>query len=184
MSAIDFALPPPPARSAAATIRLLALDVDGTLTDGRLTFASSGDELKTFDVHDGMGLHLLREAGFVVAWITARSSAVVARRAGELGIVDLVQGSRDKAASLREVCERHRLQPAQAAFMGDDLPDLPAMAIAGLAIAPANAHPWVKSRVGWITEASGGRGAVREVCDRLLAGQGKAAAVLARFDTA
>jgi len=181
MTSLDFAMPPAAVLQATRTIRLLALDVDGTLTDGALTFASDGSELKTFNVHDGMGIRLLRDLGIGVALITARSSEVVARRARDLGIEHLAQASHDKAASLREVCAALGIAPAQAAFMGDDLPDLPAMAIAGLAIAPSNAHAWVRPQVSWITRAAGGHGAVREVCDGLLAAQGHAAALLARY---
>lgn len=174
-------MPPPAALEAARRIRLLALDVDGTLTCGQLTFASDGRELKSFDVHDGMGMRLLRDAGIAVAIITARNSEVVSRRARDLGIEQLVQGSHNKADSLRVVCAELGLTPSAAAFMGDDLPDLPAMRIAGLAIAPASAHPWVLDCVHWTTRARGGHGAVREACDGLLAAQGLAAAVLARY---
>ncbi len=176
-----FELPPAAAVEAAKRVRLLALDVDGTLTDGKLTFASDGVELKSFDVHDGMGLRLLRDAGIAVAMITARSSDTVARRASDLGIGNLVQGSKNKADSLRAVCAELGIAPLSVAFMGDDLPDLPAMAICGLAIAPANAHAWVRTAVAWTTRASGGSGAVREVCDGLLAAQGLAAGALERF---
>jgi 3-deoxy-D-manno-octulosonate 8-phosphate phosphatase (KDO 8-P phosphatase) len=162
-------------------IRLLALDVDGTLTDGRLLFSSDGSDLKAFHVHDGQGLRLLRDNGVAVALITARRSPLVERRATELGIEHLIQGSTNKADSLRAVCAALGLTPAAAAFMGDDLPDLPAMAIARLAIAPANAHPWILPFVAWQTRASGGAGAVREVCDALLVAQGKRAAALQRF---
>ncbi|MGQ0800882.1 MAG: KdsC family phosphatase [Pseudomarimonas sp.] len=182
-SASTFAahLPPPVALEKARQIRLLALDVDGTLTNGQLTFASDGRELKSFDVHDGMGLRLLRDAGIAVALITARSSEVVSRRARDLGIEQLVQGSHNKADSLRAICAELGLATGNAAFMGDDLPDLPAMQISGLAIAPANAHPWVVEHAQWTTRARGGHGAVREVCDGLLTAQGLAAAALARY---
>jgi 3-deoxy-D-manno-octulosonate 8-phosphate phosphatase (KDO 8-P phosphatase) len=175
---------PPAVLAALRDIRLLALDVDGTLTDGRLLFSSDGSDLKAFHVHDGQGLRLLRDHGLAVALITARRSPLVERRAKELGIEQLVQGSTNKADSLRAVCDALGLSPAAAAFMGDDLPDLPAMAIAGLAIAPANAHPWILPSVAWQTRASGGNGAVREVCDALLIAHGKHAAALQRFGAA
>ncbi len=174
-------MPPAAIRAAVAGIRLLALDVDGTLTDGRLTLSSDGSELKSFHVHDGFGLRLLRESGIAVALVTARRSPVVELRARELGIAHVFQGSANKADSLREVCASLGIALAEAAFMGDDLPDLPAMRIAGMAIAPANAHPWVLQRAEWKTHARGGNGAVREVCDGLLAARGLAAAVLTRF---
>lgn len=176
----DFALPAA-AQQLAAGIRLIALDVDGTLTDGRLVFASDGSESKAFHVHDGLGLKLLQASGIAVALVTARRSPIVAARAQELGIEHLLQGSRDKAASLREICAVLAIPTAAAAFMGDDLPDLPAMTIAGLAIAPADAHPWVRERVHWVTRAEGGRGAAREACDGLLLAQGLDAAALARY---
>lgn len=168
-------------RARAVRVRLLALDVDGTLTDGQLTYDSEGRELKAFHVQDGLGLKLAMEAGIAIALITARRSPIVAARAEELGIEHLVQGSHDKAASLRSLCAELAIATDQAAFMGDDLPDLPAMALAGLAIAPANAHPWVRDRVHWVTRAEGGRGAAREACDGLLAAQDLADAALARF---
>ncbi len=168
-------------RARAARIRLFALDVDGTLTDGRLLYDSDGRELKAFHVQDGLGLKLAMEAGIAVALITARRSPIVAARAAELGIDHCIQGSHDKAASLRALCAGIEVAPEQSAFMGDDLPDLPAMAIAGLAIAPANAHAWVLERAHWRLAARGGEGAAREACDGLLAAQGKAAAALARF---
>lgn len=168
-------------RRRAAAVRLVALDVDGTLTDGQLWFGSDGAEVKSFSVLDGMGLKLLRDNGIEVALITARQSRVVQLRARELGLVHVHQGSHDKCETLRAVCRELGIEPAQAAFMGDDLPDLPAMRIAGLATAPANAHPWVAARVHWQSTARGGHGAVRELCDLLLDTQGHSAAVIARY---
>lgn len=168
-------------RRRAAAIRLVALDVDGTLTDGQLWFGSDGAEVKAFSVLDGMGLKLLRDNGIEVALITARQSRVVQLRARELGLVHVHQGSHDKLVTLREVCDTLGLSLDQAAFMGDDLPDLPAMHAAGLAVAPANAHPCVAARVHWQTQARGGHGAVRELCDLLLDAQGLSDAVLAQY---
>lgn len=181
MSEADLAAiaPPPGLGERAARIRLLALDVDGTLTDGGLGFNSLGVDHKQFHVHDGQGLRLAQDAGIAIALITARNSPIVDLRARELGIAHVVQGSKDKGASLSALCARLGIAAEQAAFMGDDLPDLAAMAIAGLAIAPANAHPWVRARTHWVTRAEGGRGAVREVCDGLLHAQGKAQALIA-----
>ena len=166
-------------RERATRVRLAVFDVDGTLTDGRLYFDHAGNELKAFHVHDGLGMKLLREHGIAVAWITARSSTLVAARARELGIAELHQGVRDKRACLRELCVRQGVTAEAMCYAGDDLPDLPALGIAGLAVAPANAHPWVRERVHWRTQARGGEGAVRELCDRLLGAQGHAEAVLA-----
>ncbi len=167
-------------RQRASRIRLAAFDVDGVLTDGSLWFGLDGQEVKGFHVHDGLGLKLLEEAGIAVAFISARNSSVAAARARELGIVRVHQGERDKRARLSRLCEELGIGPEQASYMGDDLPDLAPLAIAGLAIAPANAHPWVAARVHWQTRLAGGAGAVREACDVILDAQGQADAVLAR----
>jgi 3-deoxy-D-manno-octulosonate 8-phosphate phosphatase (KDO 8-P phosphatase) len=165
----------------AARIRLVMLDVDGTLTDGRLYFGNGGEELKAFHVHDGLGIKLLRQHGIELALVTARHSALVQRRAAELGIAHLDQGCADKREALQRLCTTHALEPGQVAVMGDDLGDLPALALAGLACAPANAHPWVAARVHWQSHARGGEGAVRELCDLLLAAQGHAERLLAGY---
>jgi 3-deoxy-D-manno-octulosonate 8-phosphate phosphatase (KDO 8-P phosphatase) len=159
----------------AAKIRLAAFDVDGTLTDGRLWYSESGHETKVFHVHDGLGLKRLQANGIQVAIISARISHPVALRAEELDIAHVYQGQNDKRECLRQILEALNLQPEQAAFVGDDLPDLPAMTTCGLAVAVANAHPWVAERAHWQTQLGGGRGAVREVCDLLLHAQGKTA---------
>lgn len=164
----------------AARIRLACFDVDGTLTDGGLVYHVLG-EAKVFDVADGFGLKLLQEHGIHIAFITARRGEIVAARAKDLGVEHVVIASHDKAASLREIAGRLGIDPAEAAHMGDDLNDLPAMAIAGLAAAPANAHPWVAERVHWIARARGGHGAVREFCDLLLQARGLKEAILARY---
>lgn len=163
----------PDIQQRAARIRLLALDVDGTLTDGQLWFSDDGIQYKAFSAHDGLGLKLLRQHGIEAAIITARTSPVVEVRARDLGITHVYQGSRDKRASLLDLCGKLNLDPLDAAMMGDDLSDLPAMRICGLAAAPANAHPWMDGRVHWKGERSGGFGAVRELCDLLLSAQGK-----------
>lgn len=161
-------------RERAARVRLAVFDVDGTLTDGRLWYTDEGHELKAFHAHDGLGLKRLQEHGIEVAIISARMSHAVTVRAQELGIVHVYQGQRDKCVTLLELLEALKLRPEQAAFVGDDLPDLPAMEQVGLAVAVANAHPQVAARVHWRTRLRGGEGAVREVCDMLLAAQEKA----------
>lgn len=181
MSGAYLADVPGKVRERAATIRLLALDVDGTLTDGRLQLSDEGGEIKSFHALDGQGLKLLQAVGIEIALITARSSPVVARRASELGIVHLYQACHDKRASLRALAGELSLAPAQVGFMGDDLPDLPALLWSGLAVAPANAHPWVRERVHWVTEAAGGAGAARVLCDLILQAQGRVERVLQRF---
>jgi 3-deoxy-D-manno-octulosonate 8-phosphate phosphatase (KDO 8-P phosphatase) len=160
----------------AAKIRLAAFDVDGTLTDGGLRYSESGHETKVFHVHDGLGLKRLQANGVHVAIISARISHPVALRAEELDIAHVYQGQGDKRACLEQILEALNLQPEQAAFVGDDLPDLPAMRISGLAVAVANAHPWVAEQAHWQTRLGGGHGAVREACDLILHAQGKSAA--------
>lgn len=168
-------------RERAARVRLACFDVDGTLTDGRLWLDAEGRELKAFDIHDGMGLRLLEEHGVRVALMTARHSAVAEARGRELRLAEVHIGVKDKRALLEALCAKYGHTPAEVAMMGDDLVDLGAMAIAGLSVAPSNAHAWVKERVHWRTRAAGGRGAARELCDLLLGAQGKAEAVLASF---
>ncbi|QDH69341.1 KdsC family phosphatase [Marilutibacter alkalisoli] len=164
-------------RERAARIRLACFDVDGTLTDGQLGFDSEGREHKAFHVHDGMGLVMLRKSGIAVAFVTARTSAVAERRAGELG-VEAHTGVKDKLACVQAIAQQLGIGLDQVAFMGDDLPDLKVMLQVGLSVAPANAHPWTRERVHWRTHAGGGHGAVRELCDLLLAAQGHAEALL------
>lgn len=165
-------------RERAARIGLLCLDVDGTLTDGRLYFDSDGNELKAFNVLDGQGLALLRRFGFQVALITARHSLVAQKRGAELGLETHI-GVKDKLSCMDELATRHGLSREQTAFVGDDLPDLDCLRAVGLAVAPANAHPWIAELVHWRTRARAGEGAVREVCDVLLAAQGHVPAILA-----
>ncbi len=164
-----------------AKVRLLALDVDGTLSDGRLWFTSDGKELKAFNVVDGLGMKLLRDHAVEVALITARESPVVQVRARELGLRHVYQGSRDKLDSLSHLCQALSLKHDQVAYMGDDLPDLPVLNAVGFAAAPSNAHPWVLERVHWVTPGSGGEGAVRQLCDAILLAQGKVDALLRRY---
>jgi len=152
----------------ARDIRLLALDVDGVLTDGRLWFGNNGEELKAFDIKDGLGVKLLQRAGVAVAIITGRRSELVARRARELGIEQVIQGREDKLVALRSLCETLGLDLGEAAYMGDDLPDLSAIRAAGLGIAVADAHPFVVRHAAMTTTRGGGAGAVREVCELIL----------------
>ena len=165
--------PPISLRDRASGIRLLALDADGVLTDGRIFIAdASGSEWTMgFSVRDGHGVRLLIRAGLEVAVISGRDSYGLRLRLGELGVVRSALRCRDKRAALREMLAELGLEPRQAAFVGDDLPDLPAMEHAGLAIAVADAHPDVRAAADWTTAVPGGHGAVREVCDFLLAAQ-------------
>jgi 3-deoxy-D-manno-octulosonate 8-phosphate phosphatase (KDO 8-P phosphatase) len=150
-------------------IRLLLLDVDGVLTDGRLFFGPRGEVFKVFDVRDGFGLVQLQRAGVRVAVISGRRSPMVAVRCRELGVRHLHQGVADKLGVFARLCARLKLAPAACACVGDDLPDLPLMRAAGLSFAVADAHREVRRAADIVTRASGGRGAVREVCDHLLA---------------
>lgn len=157
----------------AARIRLACFDVDGTLTDGRLYLDGDGREQKAFHVQDGQGLVLLKRAGIEVAFITARGGTVAVARGRELG-VQVFTGVKDKLAKVQELCGSLGITLEQAAFMGDDLPDVPPFRVVGLAIAPANAHPWTAAHAHWRTRAGGGEGAAREACDLLLGAQGHA----------
>jgi len=154
-------------------IRLLVLDVDGVLTDGRLYFSSRGEELKSFHVRDGAGIVQLLRSGIQVAVISGRSSKAVERRMSELGVTWVRQGIEDKLTALRELLDILGLGPQAVASMGDDSADLPIFEVARLAIAVADAHRTVKSRAHFITQANGGQGAVREVCDLILESQRK-----------
>ena len=161
----------------AAKIRLACFDVDGTLTDGRLLYDIDGRESKAFHVHDGQGLSLLKRTGIQVAFVTARPGAIAERRAAELG-ADAHANVKDKLGCVRDIAARQGIELDAVAFMGDDLADLPILTAAGLAVAPADAHPWIASRVHWRTRARGGEGAARELCDLLLAAQDRLAGVL------
>ena len=163
------------ARRAAArarAIRLLLLDVDGVLTDGRLIYGPSGEETKVFHVRDGHAIVLARAAGLEVAVISGRKSAAVSRRLEELGVREFHEGVGDKAALLPDLCARHGLRPAEVAFMGDDLPDLPLLRQVGLALAPADGAPEVRRLAHWTAGRPGGGGAVREAVEWLLRARG------------
>lgn len=168
-------------RERAAGIRLACFDVDGTLTDGRIVFDEEGRESKAFHVHDGLGLRLLEEHDIRVVLVTARQSKVAAARARELRLSGMHEAVKDKHALLLELCRQHGIAPQAASMMGDDLVDLAALRAAGLAVAPADAHPWLRDQVHWRTHARAGAGAVRELCDLLLVAQGKAQAAVERF---
>lgn len=163
----------------AARIRLACFDVDGTLTDGRLIFDDEGRESKAFHVLDGQGLALLRRHGIRVAFVTARRSVVAELRARELG-VEACTSVPDKLVCVLGLAAQDGLGLDAVAFMGDDLPDLPVQQAVGLAVAPANAHAWIRERVHWRTHARGGEGAARELCDLILAAQGHAETLLAQ----
>jgi 3-deoxy-D-manno-octulosonate 8-phosphate phosphatase (KDO 8-P phosphatase) len=155
----------------AAGIRLAVFDVDGVLTDGRLWMSSDGAELKAFSVRDGHGIRRLLAAGVEVAIISGRASPAVDRRMAELGVMRVVQGCNDKAAALQRLLADTGIEAGQTAYLGDDLPDRPAMPIAGLPAAVADALAEVRAASLWTSTLPGGHGAAREFCELLLRGR-------------
>lgn len=165
----------------AKEIRLLLLDVDGVLTDGNLLYSSDNTESKSFNTQDGFGLRLLQEANIDVGVITARKSEVVARRATELKMKYVYQGSPNKTVAFKEILKASGLKPYEIAYMGDDWLDLPLLQQVGLAVAPANAVKEVQEVAHFITELPGGRGAVRNVCDLILEAKNLTAELLQKY---
>ncbi len=163
-------------------IRLVVMDVDGTLTDGRITYTADGLELKSFHARDGAGIKLLAAAGLRPAILSGRSSAATARRAAELGIDIVLQGIDDKAERLRALCRELGFDPLEAAFLGDDLGDIPPMRIAGWSAAPADAAEEVRAIATFVSRLEGGRGAVREAIEVLLKRERLWDAILERHD--
>jgi len=155
----------------ASKIKLLLLDVDGILTDGRLYFSNSGEESKAFHSLDGHGIKMLMRAGTPVGIITGRESKLVSKRAADLGIDILYQGREDKIDVLKEIITNNGIAAHAIAYAGDDLPDLPVLQAVGLSFSVPGAHPDVKAAVNAITTRSGGEGAVREITDFILASQ-------------
>ncbi len=153
----------------AAGIRLLILDVDGVMTDGRLYYDAAGHEFKSYHVRDGYGIKQLMAAGIEVAVISGRGAQKAAARMAEIGIRHVMLGREDKSAALDELLSALDIDVAAAACIGDDLPELPLMLRVGLPVAVADCHPALHAAVAWRTSLPGGAGAVREVCDLLLA---------------
>ena len=151
-----------------ADIRLLVMDVDGVMTDGKITYTSDGQELKSFNIKDGLGIKRAQASGIETAIITGRTSPMVERRARELGIAHLVQGREGKLAALSDLLDQINLSLDQVAYIGDDLPDLTAIDSVKLGACPANAATEVKSRANWVSTRAGGDGCVRELCDLLV----------------
>ena len=166
----------------ARQVKLLLLDVDGVLTDGSITYLSGGGEAKTFNTQDGLGIRLLQESGVAVGISTARTSEAVERRARDLQFAHVFQGKQDKRTVYESILKETGLRPPQTAYMGDDLMDLPILNRVGFAVAAANAVAEIRGRVHYTTELSGGRGAVREVCDLIMEAQGNLARMRAKFD--
>jgi len=153
-------------------IKLLAMDVDGTLTDGAMVFLD-GEQLKMFSVYDGLGIRIAMNYGLRIAWVTGNVTPSVTQRAKTLGVEDVYQGARFKANAVREIAAKYGLELDEIAFIGDDLNDLPAFDSVGLPIAVANAAPEVKALAYFTTERSGGSGAVREAIERILKARGE-----------
>ena len=162
-------------------IQLLLLDVDGVLTDGSIIYNDAGSETKIFNARDGLGLKMAMQAGIKIGIVTGRSSNALRHRCDNLGIRHLFDGIADKAIILKQIAAQTGVGPENAAFMGDDLPDLPIMKRTGFAIAVADAHEIVRQKADWTTRARGGHGAVREVCEALLKAQGFWDQIIARY---
>jgi len=165
----------------ARRVRLVLLDVDGILTDGRITYDGGNGEIKSFDVKDGQGIKFLQEGGIEVGILSSRTSGAVSRRARELMIRVVRQGIRNKGTELSSIAKRRRLSAEEIAFMGDDWADLPVFNQIGMAIAVADSIPELKRAAHFVTGAPGGRGAVREAAEAILKAQGKWALVTKKY---
>tara|TARA_R110001592_G_scaffold59620_2_gene180906 strand:+ start:30632 stop:31171 length:540 start_codon:yes stop_codon:yes gene_type:complete len=148
--------------------KLLALDVDGVMTDGSVFFTALGDEIKSFNILDGQGIKSLLLNDIEVAVITGRTSPLTEKRARDLGIKHITQGREDKKTALLELCDKLNISPKEVAYVGDDLPDLSAIKIANVGFTVPNAHPFIRKHADYCTTLRGGEGAVREVCDLIL----------------
>jgi 3-deoxy-D-manno-octulosonate 8-phosphate phosphatase (KDO 8-P phosphatase) len=171
----------PEALERARQVRLMIFDVDGVLTDGRLWFGASGEQLKCFDAHDGHGIRMLALSGVPAALLSGRASPAVASRAAELGIERVLQGIDDKLKACKSMMESLQLPFEKIGFMGDELVDLPVLTRCGLACAPREAPEAVRSRVHYVAAAPAGRGAVREVCELVMRAQGSLESALAAY---
>jgi 3-deoxy-D-manno-octulosonate 8-phosphate phosphatase (KDO 8-P phosphatase) len=156
----------------ARPVRLLVLDVDGVLTDGSLYFSAAGEELKAFNIQDGLGVKMLQATGVEVAIITGRRSKAVERRAENIGVRHVLQGIDDKRAAFEQLLQAVSLTAEQAACLGDDLPDVPLLRRCRFAATVPEAPARVREAADYVTRAGGGRGAVREVCELLMQAQG------------
>ena len=162
-------------------IEALVLDVDGILSDGFVTLTNSGDEIKSFDIRDGLGMKLVQKAGIKVIIITGRKSNIVEKRMTDLSVDLVYQGREDKGTALQEACAKLGLSPADCLYMGDDWPDLSAFSIAGMKVTVPNGHIEVRRRADLVTQAMGGRGAVREICDMILTAKGVYQSLLEKY---
>ena len=176
-----FLVSPEELKEKAKDIRLLLLDVDGVLTDGKLYFNNDAIESKTFNTLDGHGIKMLQASGVKVGIITGRTSRLVEKRASDLGVKLLVQGREDKYTALQEILEHESVDLTHIAFMGDDYPDLTVMTKVGLSLTVPNAHHEVIKRSHWQSQNTGGNGAVREACDMLMKAQNTYNAALDKY---
>ncbi len=159
--------------SSLSSIKLVAFDVDGVFTDGRFNLSDDGVESKIFNTQDGYGVRMLISSGIQVAVISGRKSKAVVSRMMELGVKNIVEGCTDKVRAFNEIVEKLDIQISDCAYVGDDIPDLPLLEHVGFSVAVANAVPKLHQKCDYVTSASGGFGAVREVCDLLLAARKK-----------
>ncbi len=162
-------------------IKLVILDVDGTLTDGKLYMSNKGDDMKAFDVRDGLGISLSIKSGLKIGIITGKTSDLVERRGRELGITDIVQGSWDKVASLKEILNKYNITFEETAYIGDDLIDLKVMKQCGFSACPKNAVAEILEVADFISSKNGGDGAVREILEKILKEQGKWDSIIDNF---
>ncbi len=165
----------------AKAVRMMVFDVDGVLTDGGLHYTDSGEEIKTFNTLDGLGMKLLKDSGVKLAIITGRSSRIVEHRARQLGVDYVYQGVHDKFETFRKLLAETGLGTGQCAYMGDDLVDLPVMRRVAFAVAVPDSPELVRSHADYVTRLSGGRGAVREACEVIMQAQGTLEAALAPY---
>lgn len=165
----------------AAKVRLFIFDVDGVLTDGSLSYGAQGEMVKTFNVHDGLGIKLLQESGVKTAIISARITAITNARAKDLGIDFVHQGGHDKLTPFKALLNELGLEQDEVAFIGDDVVDLPLLRRVGFAVSVPNGRKEAQQNAHYITEAAGGRGAVREICEFVMHAQGSYERVMAQF---
>ena len=167
----------------ARKIKILLLDVDGVLTDGRIIYDSSGRDMKFFDVHDGMGVYALKKAGIKTILITAKGSAAIKPRARDMQVERVYENISPKTAALEKILRKYKVNTEEVCFVGDDLVDLCLMKKVGFPIAVFNAAPEIKQAASYITLKHGGRGAVREVSELILKAQGKWEGIVGFYDS-
>jgi 3-deoxy-D-manno-octulosonate 8-phosphate phosphatase (KDO 8-P phosphatase) len=172
---------PAPLRRKARKIKLLLLDVDGVLTDGGIVIDERGVESKRFEVRDGQGITLLKRAGVEVGFVSGRSSGAVRQRAGDLGVKWVFQGIQNKAEIYQRIKKRTGLKDEQIAYAGDDIVDMPILRAVGLAITVPDGWPGIRPVVDYVTEAEGGRGAVREITELILTAQNRWKVLLDKY---